>query len=1053
MKKKKIMLTAILSMLLVGCGNATSSATETTRPPETVTEAPATEKPTVPTADSELPPITSDSGILPDTSGSESSGTTDDDPYDSPWGQDIVDLMLKHLGNQVLPYVNLGKSVEGSWNASKSVLTIMGSISISNKKLLEISDAFTDAGYTCSEVTADSVTITGSSEATHISFSVAEDKYGYANMTVTYDEPFNPTTADAWNEDVMAAFDKYLDGHAIPYVYLGTANNMNVSWTTGSRTLIIRGGKWEESVPVQAEAAFAGYEMTKTVDAQGRTYLVFTKTFEDGCKLDVTVYATSSKTDPLADINITFSEVFDVTTGGTTWKDDAKTKINTFDNHEVPYIYLGTKNPTATATSTTVTVTGYDFTEQVIASAKKQFEDAGWETYLGSSTYGNTIFALHTYEDGCTIQAQVRSNNTVPTSGKAVLVLNHYGKLTVPADATDWDEATKAAMADKLVGHQIPYTYIGATVKTSFDASTKTLKLTGDKFNPTMIDNYKEVLTKADYTVTMSTNTYGRVLTGVQETDAGVMTVTFATPYSTGSAMITATYREAFAVPSDGAWTTDAEDAMKTALDGYVFPYFYLGASSPVVTATRTDDGIVTIVGGAWNDQMIDFFKKALASDTAFTWEMIDDGYTSNTFEAQATNEKGDLYIAKLSKESKGNGQLYIRRKVAFDADMITAWSEADNTAIKQVLAGHEMPFINLGSKEYDATVGSSTSLPYRITIAAKEYATYDTKILDAAEKTYLADGWTLVRGVNTYGDCLYGMKKFDDGNTVRFVIEKAGTAEYAEPRVVYYLDVPFLDAKAEGYDWNLTATYKANITNSIGEVDVPKLFLGTDSTVKTTKGTNIVTITGTLNKNNAQGGKGNNGYVLKAEEDLKAAGFTTKFAILSTNNFSSVTATKVIDGKTMKITYTISSTAITMKVSYTDGYEESEALNWDKSILADMKANFGGHVIPFFQTGKENPTASFSNTHGTYSMTMTGGIFDDSIYASAEKAFKEDDSFGNEWTIGYDYAYNTSMDKVIKTLTASVTDETTGKTMVVRVSYTPDTVGDPITKVTALYF
>lgn len=1065
MKKNKIILTALMALVLGGCGAKTESATE--KPVDSTsssTASPITESSPVTEA-----PISSDkeSGSEIDSSSIMDSSTesSSDSELDEEWGDEIVAMMVEHLGGQTLPYFNMGRALDGKWDSNKSNVIVYGSISLNNKKLLEVKELYEEKGWLATEVTADSTTLTVSNEEKHLSAVLSEDKYGYALFTITYDEPFDASTAAGeWNDTVKDTFTQYLDGHILPYVYLGTDNNLYLSWISGSKTLTIRGKKWDDSVIDAAKTAFDGYDLTSTTtDTYGRTHCVFEKVFTDGCKVSVAVHPTSSKDNPICNYIVTYSEVFDPSTV-TDWKQDVKTDLATLDNHELPYIYLGTKTPTSKVTTDTVTITGGSYNVDVFASAKSQFEKAGWESYSGGCSYGDAVYALKTFDDGCTICATVKpSGTTTYSSTTNNLIFTRWSKLDVPTDVTAWDENVSALMIADLGGHTIPFSYIGSTVTGKYATGTRILTLTGDKYNPTMLSDFKTVLDADGWTSAYSTDNYGRTMTATKEFTegtAGTVTLQFGSASSFSSKFtINASFREKYDAPADGSWSeTDLSD-MTTALGGLSVPYFYMATSSPTFVSSA-DNGTVTITGGDWNDQIKDLFIEALSKDTNLTWKSFDTGDVTGTVVYKATAENGDLLIATLSKTSASKAQLALRYKAAYDPTMMTAWDDTTTAGMTSNLNGHQMPFVYLGSK--DVTTDAKTA--NKLTLNARSYATFDDKLLVEAKKTFEAEGFTTTTSFNIYGNSLKGTKTFDDGYTVRFVLEKAGTADYAAPRIIFYLDAPLTDTKAEDYTWNLSATNQAKFDAVLDGVAAPDIFLGTG--VATSLSTNVSNVNNFATLTTTYSAKTkvfNNNYVIQAKNDLEDQGFACKIDIVKNGYGSCVYAEKDVGtNKVMRISMAPSgSSTLKTIIAVMPKYVATEETSWNSTIVEKMKMNFEGYVLPFFDIGDEYPTMSFGNDNGSYSMSLKSGCYDDAIFESAENALKDDTSFGGAWSYSYDYNKlddDTSTyyeyPTMLKTLIAFAHNPTTGKTMVIKIETTM--ASDKISKYinfTALYY
>ncbi len=1072
-KRKTVMLTAIFAMLIAGCGNNGSDSVSVS----SKSDDPVTTDNTVvsddPVSDDSEEVIASDSEdvVISDTVSDiivDSDSTSEYDPYDTKWTHDAVDEMLKHLGNQTIPYINLGRAIDASYNQKTYQLTISGTNEVDYRKCQDFVEAYTKDGYTCTDVDETSDTVTAVNSDKHLTVVLKNDTYGYGQLLVTYDEPFDAENASgSWNDEITEAFNDNLDKHILPYVYLGTNENYYLIWNATSNIYTIRGQKWDNSIVEAAKKAFTeddGWSTTEKTTSDGRPDLLFVKTYDDGCKFSIALSSTkvTGFDGYFANFVITYTEVF-TPSAASEWNDDVKAEFDIIDNHDLTYVYLGTKNPIVKSSSgSTIQVTGGYWNKEVINTAKGQLDADGWETYVGTNLYGEAIHAYKTFDDGCTLYVVIGSDSTPTTANAKILMkVSRFAKLTVPESETDWDEDTKTAFKTYLKTDDIPFSYIGKISKINYASSSRLLTITGEKYNAAMLPLLNSALTAANWETTITTDNYGRVLKATKKTNDGTLSLTLnscSTP-GTSLASIALSFKEDYEAPSDGSWDETLATKISKALLGYSFPYVYLGTTSPTTTSTDTviNGGKIVINGGEWNDNIVDVFKEALEKDS-LTWTFTDDGVTTNSYTAEAYDESGNHYIATLAYNTSKMATLTLRIKTPYKAGAVTSWTDDETTKMNTVLNNHasDVPFVYLGSASLTTTTSTTiTGIAGQISFTAMDYATYTTEILDDAEKTYKEAGWTTQTVSTTYGEALQGYKKFDDGYTLRFQLRKSANNDYAQAKMIINMDEPFADSKADDYSWGMTAANQTKFDTVIGSTEVPTLFLGTGSTVTATSttgsGNNYVTLKGAYPKNSTTT-KLNAGYSVMAYDDLVAAGYDTEISYFdNTGNFPSVKGTKIIGDKKVTIYYTAASSGISAIYAVDKLYTPTEETAWDLATVNGMESHFDGHVIPFFDMGADHCKATFSMTGSTDTMTMTGGIYDDAIFTSAENALKADTEL--TWAISYTYAY-TSTIGVSKTLVACATDPTTGRTLAITLSYTTaNYVLTKVMKLTVVYY
>lgn len=493
----------------------------------------------------------------------------------------------------------------------------------------------------------------------------------------SYDNPVGTTDTSS----TALAMKTNLDGHTIPYVYLGTKNH-NSSWNSTNSTLTIYGGNWNTAMPGNLKSAFEAENATKTTgdsdwefeitaadddDLTTATKVIAKKTFKDGCGLIVTLTKPSATSDTYpvraTTLAIAYKDVWGAkSTDWTSTVTSNFTKIGIPSTEKIPYVYLGTDSATSSVTtstvysSQTVSLTGAAWDDRVLDEFKTAF--ASWnegEEMTRYSVSSPSAYKFITDEDGNKtgiIRAILYRNGTTATSKACMKVF--YDALSTSDKLVDWTDANKTVFKNAFTGDDdsilpnlsvnsnftvaetVKYGNAGSSAGT---VTVKTPKGTGFNFNFLLLayDNLKtngwDVKLNLCYYSTIPYGYYASI-SATKTVNGGTFTISSSgtsSNSSEGSISYTIGFHESISIPTgtDAAWSTDIATTMKEQLNGYVLPYFYIGGKNLAYskgTLSSTNNKALSLKGSTWDDSLVTNMKTALASDTTITdWSYYND--------------------------------------------------------------------------------------------------------------------------------------------------------------------------------------------------------------------------------------------------------------------------------------------------------------------------------------------------------------------------------------------------------------------------------------------
>lgn len=763
---------------------------------------------------------------------------TYEEPYDKSkalddWDNETKKMFKEALGESIpylytglqYPYVDIAESGEtvtiegGKWN--DSILTDLKTTL--NDKKATFSDE-TDTGFTAL------LPMTSGSDSFKIVISKQGNSVAKVHLEVSVIETFNPDAAEkVWDSSVTDLFDDYLDGHQIPFVYLGT-KSASGEYDSYTEKIKIKGNIWDNQILTLAEAAFKGDtsdNSTWTTNTIGSEFTA-TTVKEDECQITVKIskYSDYYSTYPL--MEITFKEGMVQPSTVTEWEDATKTLIeNNFPaDFELPYVYLNLKNSatekaTWDANTSTLKITGGYYISAVAEKALAKYstiKDTDGETLywdINTSSYAPYLTMTHTVASTGTQYIVKITKEADSTSGKdlATLTCTLLEKYHQPENATKWNDNVSKAIKENLHGHEIPYVYFRTYDETyTWYGSYNELDIKGGAFDTDMLPVAKANFEAKGWSATIANNemkaTYEDKTDGcklsariAKSGDNTILEITITEKYDKNNAQ------------SD--WNEKTTQAIKSYYGDETIPYTYLGTKSETIDAS--DSKYLVIKGGSWNNEIIEDAKGALEKND-YTYISTKYGSTKAALFVKEDTENNYFYTIYLYQDGgKPTMKLFKESTLNCTASKQN-YDDQTLKMIKQYNGGYEIPFIDFGYDTLSTSYYSSSKyLEVSSQGSVSNYQMYRSYKKFNDDSNYTVD-------VTIYTSSFYftATTKNADGSTTTINMQNGYCNAYFD--LVYTPAFVVPDTVSWGSE--LENAMKTNFEGNV----IPAFYLGSDS-------------------------------------------------------------------------------------------------------------------------------------------------------------------------------------------------------------------------------
>lgn len=910
------------------------------------------------------------------------------------WKKDVVDLMYKYLGKNIIPYIELGSNVIPDIKTGATVtLTLTGMYlqgGITATRINTAKNTYENAGYT---VTTTDTEMNATLEAQNLAvrfYSDSEILY----VKVTYTEPFDPSTASAYSDEIIDDLNTDFGNHAtdIPFVYLGTANPTG-SLNSDKVTYTITGGKWDDQIVTLAQTAFDACNSSIQAEENKWVYTLGTnsygKTFKadvllaDGTKFHVEIISQSNK---LAKMTIKYTEPFVPPVNGS-WPSDIQKSFNdNLGGHAIPYFYMATMAPTTSwiASSRTITILGGVFDIQILSLAMAAFdkenlsianEDNQWKYTIDGETMNVSV----EFEDGCSLSFLIKAN----TSGKTYLQGSYAPGYIVP-DGADWTNKTKTMFNDHLDGISIPYVYLNSTNETSsWTQNTGTLALTGGKWFDKLLPGALAAFQAADgWTASIQ----GTKMVAEKIIDADLdkrLEVTVCgssntTSSNSGSCKMSIVYYtyDAPTDPAEQDWTDTVKKRMTDSLYGHILPFFYLNTTSPSMVGAK-GSGYLNITGGLYNKQVI---SNATAAFASWGTPTIEDGVFSISHE-ESDGFKVFVTIQEGATNHKIEVKTYVNEK--FQLGKATDWDDETKANLKKL--GYDLPFIDLGVLAPYSTASTSSNNIYFTTTC------YDDSIVTNAKATLEPLGYVVDIGEEGDKFAFTAYQRKADGSSILIALEKQDNSSIHNFRC--YMNAYYIPADTTVHTKNDWSDAEKTFINSVTENHadkVPFIHMGEgDYTTTDATATALSKVGGTAANGNS---------ALKAMDDLRAAGYKVKFKFVSQKPSITARYENLEDGYYIELALNVTSSKYVLDIKEGEVFSAptGDKAKWSDEIKADLTEFLGDDIeLPYVYLGTRNVESA--EEKGI--LSIIGGTWDDSIFDLAAAAFSTPEAKAAGWS------------------------------------------------------
>ncbi len=877
----------------------------------------------------------------------------------------------------------------------KSKLILLSLIALS---LTGCGETISSSDTTANTATTDKTSVstdTGSSVDSSVVSDTTSDTDSDSESTI----PVDDYDSSKWPTDVKDQMIKYLDSTLLPYIDLGvTANNVRATWDNDTDTLEVSGAASTDALTADAIAAakatYTTYEWIVTTDDTSMT----AKNDEDG-----TITVKYFNNGSFNVIEAVYHEPFDESKAATAWPDSIIDEMDAnLHNHgnDVPYVYLGSVNPTYSWDGDHVTfkIYGGKWDDKITTLAKAAFEAANESITvadnkwiideIGDGTYGKTFSASITFSDGVKLAVSIDAPDTGKKSMMNIVYTQPFG-----GTSTEWPSEVTDHMTSTFHGHTVPFFFCG-TESDDVDVTSEADSLirfygSENTWDDRVFDNVRSAVNSENATITTDSEKW-TVTTKTSDSDASAIVLVATRTFSDGCTLtlqvqeessyhradILVTYEKGY-IPADGAtWNDEVVSYFDDYLDGNTLPYIYLGNEDSEWDWCDWDYvNTLTIYGGSFFNALIPGAHKVFSNTTgwtsdlvtktgtswdgvAYSYDIVEAEYDIDTLGTKLLVTVDASYRNTNTGEGSGTSVIkvtYIKPYIVPTDEDSLKWDEDAANNITSNFSGHTLPFVYLGADVVDVIYDESENALYLTG------GVWDDKVLAHALSRLSGS----VQGTDDDGNaCVTVTLTEADGCTIDIMVHQdaSGMIEYkATLNEVYTPD----DTKT-AWDSETLETMKTVLNNNtlpyfdIGAKHFTAETAGTTTFKLTSKVFDEAILTDALSNNGVDGWT----FIKNTYYDNEVEGFKTF-------DDGSTISVKVVENSGLNIFayYHAKSTVTKTKAAWSDA---------DELKILSITGTAEIPNIPFLYMGEKDYTLSGSKLYGNvYDITTAIEYYD----------------------------------------------------------------------------
>ena len=426
---------------------------------------------------------------------------------------------------------------------------------------------------------------------------------------------------------------------------------------------------------------------------------------------------------------------------------------------------------------------------------------------------------------------------------------------------------------------------------------------------------------------------------------------------------------------SESEWNEDITNLMFDSLGGAILPFIDLGEGEIQAKYVKNDKNndyksYLDLIGGNF---LVSHLEEAIATYKEHYWNTVMIGD-----EFYASNDLINVSV-EVSKNYNNLFELKAYYDEPFNSSDVTEWDETTTVLINEHFGRFEVPFVYLGTVNYDSSITSEGAL-------LVTGGTWNDQVLSQFRTSF--GSWTITTDEEEL-TTLYATHEVD-GSTLNATLAKVNN----KAQLTVSLNEAFDATNQTSWSSEVLAAMDKSLNKNV----LPYVYLGTVYPTIDTATTN--------ERNLTLVGKLWDDSILEAAKTA----FEAEVGWEVTSGETSVTFSKRIGNEDYEVVIEKNADGVpTLRASREELYDESSLTDYTEEIKTAFKDKYGEEisVIPYLYLGTSSPTLNTEipaeHEEDIYKLVITGGKYDSRILERFKEKFTKDAGWYSETENSYE--------------------------------------------------